>query len=130
MNIERWMDEAYREAENSDITEWSIGAVIVKGNRIVGRGYNRFSAEVEKFRLQYGFNESDLWSLHAEMAAIIDSSEDLHGTVMFINGFKSKNGNPILCRPCEHCLKILRHVPIEAVYYATKENVVKVIHFD
>ena len=75
MNITRWMDEAYGEAEKSDLTEWSIGAVIVKGNRIVGRGYNKFSAEVERFRLQYGFEEDELWSLHAEMAAITDAEE-------------------------------------------------------
>jgi deoxycytidylate deaminase len=123
------MDAAYKEAENSSLSEWSIGAVIVKGNRIVGRGYNKFSADVEKFKLQFGFSDDELWSLHAEMAAIVDAEEDLEGAVMFVNGFKSKNGNPILCKPCECCMKMLKHVPVHTVYYASRQGV-KILHTD
>lgn len=117
------MTEAMVEAQKSSLSEWRMGAVIVKGNRIIGRGFNRFSADVEKFRLQFGFSETELWSLHAEMDAIASTEEDLEGAVMFVAGFKGKNGNPIVCRPCKKCQAILRHVPIEAVYYQNRKDV-------
>ena len=120
MDIQRWMDVAMEEAKKSEISEWSMGAVIVRGSKVLGSGYNRFSGHVDVIRKRFAFNEEDLWSLHAEMDALmsVDDEEDLHGAVMFVSGFKSKNGNPICCKPCKCCSKILKHNPIDVVYYA------------
>lgn len=125
MDIQRWMEEAEQEAQKSDLTEWSIGAVIVRGSKILGRGYNRLSGDVGLMRRRFGFDEEDLWSLHAEMDALmdVDDEEDLNGAVMFVNGFKSKNGNAICCKPCECCSKVLKHIPITKVYYADRNGV-------
>lgn len=125
MDIERWMEVALEEAKESNLSEWSIGAVIVRGSKVLGKGYNRLSGDVGLLRKRFGFDEEDLWSLHAEMDALmsVGNEEDLQGAVMFVNGFKSKNGNPICCKPCECCSKILKHNPIGRVYYADRDGI-------
>jgi len=123
MNITRWIKAAKAEAYKSKISEWSIGAVIVKGSKVVGRGYNKTSSDVERFRMKYGFSPEQLWSLHAEMAALMDADEDLEGAVLFVSGFKSKNGNKICCKPCKACRRVLRHSRIEKVFYTDRDGI-------
>jgi deoxycytidylate deaminase len=125
MNITKWLEEAKQEAENSTVSEWSIGAIIVRGSQIIGRGYNRFSADVDRFRKQFDINEEDLWSLHAEMDAIqsIDEGEGLHNAIMFVSGFKEKNGNSICCKPCQYCMKVIQYTPIREVFYSDRGEV-------
>lgn len=103
MNIDKYMRSAKKEADRSK-SEWKMGAVIVKGGKIVGRGHNRFSGKANKVELQLGVV---LYSLHAEMSAIMNSSESLVGASIFVFGYKEKNGNRIYSRPCKHCMKMI-----------------------
>lgn len=101
----------------SKITHFRMGAVLVKGKKIVSSGYNRYTGETEKIARKY--NIQNLWSLHAEMDAIIHCSEDLKGLTIFVSGIK-KNGRPMYCRPCNKCLKIIKATGIKNIYYSTK----------
>ena len=118
------MKEARKEASRSKITEWRMGAVMVRGGKIIGKGHNRFSAIAAKFAKQYNL---DLYSLHAEMACIEDC-DDVEGAVLFVAGIK-RNGRRVYCRPCKHCMKIISLLPIKAVYYETKQGI-EAIFFD
>jgi len=124
MNIEKFINDAKKEARKGCITEWHMGAVIVKGGKVVGRGYNRFSGKIVHFETKYNVK---LFSLHAEMASILDCNENLTNAVMFVAGIK--NGNRVYCRPCKHCMKIIKHIGFKAVYYETKEGI-EAIFFD
>ena len=117
MNTRKYISLARNQAENSTLTDWLIGAVIVKGNKIVGKGYNKYSGKVSGFEKKYNMN---LWSLHAEMNALLNTSIDnLSGAVLFVAGRK-KNGNPVNSRPCNKCLKILSKTNIKKIYYDNK----------
>lgn len=120
MNHTRWLKEAKKEARKSSFGPWRLGAVIVKGNRVIGKGYNKYSAQSVQIEKKYGVN--NLWSLHAEMAAILDANECVAGAILFVAGVKF-NGRRVFCRPCKNCMKILRLTGIAAVYYQTKDSV-------
>ena len=120
MNPDRYLQLARSTAALSKLTDWSIGAVLVKGGKVLSTGYNRYSAQAEWLATCYGL---DLYSLHAEMDAITQAPPgSLQGATLFVSGFKSKNGNPISCRPCKKCWRIIEHVGIAWVYWATKNG--------
>ena len=120
MNYKRGIKAAKKQAKKSKLCNWRIGAVIVKGNKVIGKGYNKFSGDSEYIAQKYGVK--NLWSLHAEMAAILDVQGNMDGAVMFIAGVKH-NGNRVYCRPCKDCMKILKHTNLEAVCYETKDGI-------
>jgi deoxycytidylate deaminase len=124
MNIDKFIQEALKEAEKSKMRDWKMGAVIVRGGKIVGRGHNKFSGEFKRIEKKYGVT---LFSLHAEMEAVISCDGSLDGASMFVAGVKP-NGNKIYSRPCKNCLKIIRQLPFRTVYYQTKVGV-ESIHF-
>lgn len=103
--------------EMSKITHFRMGAILVKGKKVVSSGYNRYSGEIDKISRKY--NITNLWSLHAEMDAIIHYSGDMQDIAIFISGIK-KNGRPMYCRPCNKCLKIIKACGIKNIYYSTK----------
>ena len=117
MNTKKWMIAAGAEALKSPMKDWKLGAILVRGGRIIGRGHNRTSSKSSLFEKKYKIR---LWSLHAEMDAIL--SCDPRGSTLFISGFNS-NGNQIVTRPCKYCMKILRAVGVKGVYYTNKEIV-------
>ena len=124
MNIDYYMSEAKKEALRAKITDWRIGAVMVRGGKIIGRGFNRYSAKSQMFAKKYNI---DIFSLHAEMACI-ESCDNVENAILFVSGIK-KNGRRVFCRPCKHCMKIIKLLPIKAVYYETK-NGVEAIFFE
>ncbi|MEO0083176.1 MAG: tRNA adenosine(34) deaminase TadA, partial [candidate division WOR-3 bacterium] len=66
MNHEHWMHEALLEAQKAfDQNEVPIGAVVVKENRIIGRGYNQTES----------LNDP---TAHAEIIAISAAANYLH----------------------------------------------------
>lgn len=124
MNVHKYIKMARHEARHSR-SEWKIGAVVVKGGKVIGRGYNRFSAQSNKVELKLGIV---LYSLHAEMSAIMSSDTALQGAKIFVSGYKGKNGHRIYCRPCRHCMRMIQLCGIREVYYSTKsENIECVI---
>lgn len=123
MNIEKFIKMARKEAEKSRSPKYRMGAVIVKGNRVIGRGRNRLSGKMNRFERRF---QMTLFSLHSEMASLLDCDEDLTGATMFVAGIR-EDGSNVYSRPCKRCLKILRHTEIKTVYYST-ENEVEAIY--
>ncbi len=100
---EKWMKEAYGEAlEALDEGEVPIGAVVIRGNVVIGRGHNR----VESLNDPTG---------HAEIIAISDAcntikSWRLNGCAIYVS-----------VEPCMMCGGAILHSRIEKVVYAVKE---------
>ena len=110
-------------ALRSRVKIFRIGCVIVRRGKILGVGYNKHSGEIEKVEKKLG---TKLFSLHAEMAAIVDSSELVRGATMYISGYK-KNGRKISsCKPCPDCLKMIKMVGISRVVYEENGDVITV----
>lgn len=101
---EKYMQLAYKEALKAyNEGEVPIGALIVKDNQIIGRGYNR----MEKL--------SDA-TAHAEIIAISAASSilpswRLNGATIYVT-----------VEPCIMCLGAILHSRIDAIVYGAKDE--------
>lgn len=101
-------------AKKSTHHQHHLGAVITKGNKILGVGFNKNKTSP---RSNNAFS-----TLHAEISAILNTDEeDLEGSEIYI--FRAtKSGKLGLSRPCIFCEKMLRSVGIKKIYYTTTEG--------
>jgi len=98
-----FMQEAMKCASNSLFeNEVPVGAVIVKNNLIVGRGWNRV---IQENRV----------TSHAEINAIIDASKNLKNyRLVDCNLF-------VTLEPCHMCAKAIVNARMKNVFFATSE---------
>jgi deoxycytidylate deaminase len=94
-----------------------LGAVIVKGNRVLSTGHNSIShCHVNDFKN----------SRHAEMDAILklikkqDGLSSLAGSTLYVSRI-TKTGVG-LAKPCIKCLNLARSVGVKEVIYTTDNN--------
>jgi deoxycytidylate deaminase len=106
---------ASRQAEKST-HRYKLGAVIVKGGRVLSTGYNeiRYSKELQK------------GSIHAEEAAILKLLKakrlsDLAGADLYVSRI-SHGGYSRLSCPCAGCMALIRAVLIKKVIYTTDDG--------
>lgn len=104
---------ARQEAAKSQHKQHKLGAVIVKGNRILSTGYN--SLRPSKI---IGTN-----TLHAEAAAVLkllkeNRLRDLVGADIFVSRF-TRGGAIGMALPCPACTRLLRSVGIRKCHYTT-----------
>lgn len=90
--------------QNLDIYPHSVGAVIVKGGRIIGFGNNRY---------QNG--------MHAETSAIMKNRRtDLRGAILYVS--RALRAKPCgISKPCPECQKVIKQYGISKVYYTTDD---------
>lgn len=109
---------AQREALKSVFPRHRVGAVIVKGNRVVSTGYNKHGySKITKHSTQ-----------HAEEMAIVkllrqEDFNSLAGSTIYVTRF-TRAGNVGLAKPCSRCMSLIRSVGItHCVYSDTGGNV-------
>ena len=88
-----------------------FGAIVVKGNRIVGRGWNKVTSSNDP-------------TAHAEVSAIRDACKrlktfDLDGCELYTS-----------CEPCPMCLSAIYWARLKAVYYGNTRKDAARIAFD
>jgi deoxycytidylate deaminase len=95
---------------------YRLGAVIVKGGRVLSTGYNeiRYSKELQK------------GSIHAEEAAILKLLKakrlsDLAGSDLYVSRICA-SGRLGLSRPCSKCMGLIQSVGISKVFYSNDEG--------
>lgn len=115
---------ASKTAKKSPHKQHKLGAVIVKGKRILSCGFN----SLRPSRLL------DTPHLHAEAAAVLKLLKekrlsDLSGAEMYVTRF-TRGGRIGLARPCLHCSELLASVGISKVYYTTDEETTEEMKFD
>ena len=108
--------KAIRQAEKSQFTRARVGAVIVRGGRILGVGSNR----VRYYHQQRTHPHRHIQSLHAEIAAILDvrNPSQLKGSTMFVARIK-KDGSLALAKPCAYCQRVINNFGIKRVVFTT-----------
>lgn len=102
---------AAKVAKQSTFKRHRLGAVVVKGHRILSTGYN----EVRYSKL------TGKHTLHAEASAIIKllksgHQNDLVGSTMYVTRF-TRGGRIGMAKPCDNCSDLLRSVGISNVIY-------------
>ena len=121
----RYFEQAAKESYQSVHEKAMIDAVIVKGNYIAGRGYNKAKTHPKQWRLdrmtgyfgQYGH-------IHAEVAALINSGRiDLDGAEVFVYR-EDKKGNKANCKPCVSCARALKDAGVKHIYYTNSNGFV------
>jgi deoxycytidylate deaminase len=107
---------ASKQARKSTFERNKLGAVIVKGNRVLSTGYNeiRWSSKLRKS------------SIHAEEAAIVkllkeNRLEDLADASIYISRV-CPSGRTGLAKPCHSCEALIKSVGLCKVVYTTDQG--------
>jgi len=112
MLTEKWISRFLDLAKN--ISEWSrdtssqVGAVIVRPDRTIASvGFNGFPRGVEDSPERISNRDTKLlYTIHAEMNAILSAKEPLKGYSLFVWPFQ----------PCAHCAASIIQSGIKEVY--------------
>jgi len=113
MGRRQYIDQCIEEAERSDI-HFQHGAVLIKNNKIIGRGYNKYT----------GHKPHHLRTMHAEMSAIQNANgKDCENATMYVIRLSqlSSDGLGSSC-PCVKCAKYMKLHKITKVVYSTGEG--------
>ncbi len=93
---------------------WQHGAVVAKGNKVLGRAPNKFrNAPLVDER-----NVTD----HAERAILrelLKVRDDLRGCTIYIARI-NKSGFPMMSRPCANCMKAIVCAGIKEIVYTNE----------
>lgn len=116
MNIYKFMMVAKEESLKSDYHKAQIGAVVVKGNKVLSKAYN----EIRHCKVGKRFSPWDN-SVHAERNACrkVDK-EKLKGTSIFVYR-ETKDGMPALALPCDDCFNMIQSLGIKRIYFSTNK---------
>jgi deoxycytidylate deaminase len=101
--------------------EEQVGAVIVKGRRMLSSGYNSTKTHAI---IQREIDPRTLVDkLHAELHAVLSAQTDISGAKMYIARISPglKNGTG-LSRPCKLCMAFLKKSGIKEIHYTTGED--------
>ena len=108
------LKQAQKQASNSTFIRARIGAVIVKGGRVLSTGYNS---------LRYSKRNGRSWaSVHAEEMAIVKllkqsaGLKQLAGSVLYVSRIK-KDGTVAESKPCLECQELIDAVGIKRVVH-------------
>jgi len=94
------------------------GAIIVKGGRVVGTGYNK-NRNHPKF-VSPEHIKSDC-SIHAEASAIRDAGNDVRNAIIYVARV-NKNGEDRDSKPCPRCLSLIQDSGIKRIVYTTQSR--------
>jgi deoxycytidylate deaminase len=94
------------------------GAVVVKGGRVVGTGYNK-NRNHPKF-VSPEHIKSDC-SVHAEASAIRDAGNDVRNAVIYVARV-SKSGEDRESKPCPRCLALIKESGIKRIIHTTQSR--------
>lgn len=111
--MNRFLNVATGEARKSTYL-YRLGAVVLRKNKIVGRGYNKLKTHPKLSK--YGY-----YSCHAECDAIMRASEG--DTLVVVRLLKS--GKLCCSKPCDRCLKFAKDYGIKKIYYIDWDSSLK-----
>ena len=90
-----------------------MGAVIVKGSRILGMGVNSSKTHPK--------SNGRFKTVHAEHQAIISCGlADLNNAVIYVYR-ETKDKHPAMAKPCDACSSLLKSLGIKKVFYSKKD---------
>lgn len=114
------LNTALKQAMRSEFRQ-RLGAVIFKGQRILGVGYNRVGCSQNRLKASHWQD-----SRHAEVDALLDalrrhSAEELRGADILVVRLKKDNSFG-LALPCNHCYNTLKNIGIRRVHFSDNDG--------
>ena len=98
-----WMQEALKAAEQAEkMQEVPVGAVIVKNNEMIARGFNQVISQNDP-------------TAHAEIVALREAAKSLKNYRLVDSEMY------VTLEPCMMCLGAIVHARVKKVYFAAKE---------
>lgn len=99
---------------NTSPHRFRMAAIVVKGNRIMSVGTNKYKTHPRQINPHTGESGS---SVHAELDAIIGlPKESLKGATIYV-ARQTIDGNPAIAKPCKCCQKVIEVSGIIRVFY-------------
>ncbi len=98
------------------------GAVVVKGGRVLGTGYNRSRNHPSIVSPEHIKTDC---SIHAEESAIKDAKYDVKGAILYVARV-NRHGQDRDSKPCPRCLTLIKSSGIKRVIYTTNSGRVDV----
>lgn len=92
------------------------GAVVVKGGRVIGTGYNRNRNHPATVSPEHIKTDC---SIHAEESAIRDAKYDVRNAIIYIARV-NKHGEDRDSKPCPRCLRLIKDSGIKRMVYTTQ----------
>lgn len=107
---ERYFKLCKKLSKSSNHHSHHLGACIVKGNSVLGIGWNQNKTHTKS---------SHSWKhIHAEDAAIRSAlGENLNGAVIYVYR-ENKAGIPSLSFPCKYCLDTIKKTGIKKICFS------------
>lgn len=93
---------------------YMLGAIVVRGGRVIGRGSNRRKNDPK-------YTPSN-WSVHAEEAALRGVKASRGSRTTLYVARVTPGGMPALARPCEACLDAAMKSGVTRIVYTTAEG--------
>lgn len=114
--MSRQIGAAIGEAKKSAM-QFRVGAVVLKGGKILGRGHNTVRSRSGTFKRAM---RTPMASMHAEIAALlVTHRKNLKGSTIVVARISFGElclGN---AKPCLHCTKMLKLYGVKKVVYTT-----------
>ena len=112
---------ASKQASESTFTRARVGAVVVRGSRVLSVGHNRIG--YSRMLPNRRFRES----IHAEQDAILKllkarRGDELIGATIYVSRINNSQ-KPRLSRPCAMCNSLIQAVGIRQVVFTTNEGI-------
>jgi deoxycytidylate deaminase len=108
MKEDHFLSLAKKASKRSNHRDHKIGCVIVKGNKILGVGFNVLKT--------HPHSPHKHKSTHAEFMAVVSSGYEVSRATAYIFR-QQKNGTPAMSRPCESCFRYLTESGIKKIVY-------------
>jgi deoxycytidylate deaminase len=105
--MKKYLKTAIEQAKKSTYG-YQLGAVVLKKNKIVGKGFNKLKTH-RMLKERYGY-----YSIHSECAAILDGARG--DTLVVVRIMKS--GKLSCAKPCEKCVAFAKDFGIKKIIYS------------
>lgn len=109
----RWLNAAVKTSSMATHHQWRVGAVIIKGGRVLGVGVNRYRNNPSQVAL-------DGVSYHAEEVAL-RTAGDVEGATIYVARV-TRSGLIGLAKPCEACQDLLNANGVHTAVWTTPDG--------